>query len=127
MGFVEYSQYLCAATDMVAGMVKESWAAATDAPPHHLESLTNSAPPMDSDLGDGMPDHDLECDLEELCNKLFPGEARRLYRYVDVYCNEYCCFCQGGPSFCDDARQHIFATIGHIFRPNDEHDLQRQS
>ena len=90
------------------------------------EDLADSAPEADSDLGDGMPDRDLDHDLEQLCNDLTPAEAQRLRRYVDVYCDDYCCLCQGGPSFRAQARRHIFATIDRVFRPNDELDAQRQ-
>ena len=106
--------------------VNDSWHAAKTDTVHPLESLADSEPAADDDLLDGLPDRNLDMELEALCNHMTPMEAQRLRRYVDIYMDDFCCLCQGGPTFRADARRHVFHTIDRVFRPNNHLDENRQ-
>jgi hypothetical protein len=56
-------------------MVNDSLHAAKTETVHPLESLADSDPAADDDLLDGLPDRNLDAELEALYNRMSPKEA----------------------------------------------------
>ena len=78
MGFMDSAHFFCCTTETAADMVNASWAEGHASALHPLNDLVNLSPAASDDDVGGLPDPDMDRDLDKLCRNHLAVEATSL-------------------------------------------------
>ena len=96
------------------------------APPHGIDSASDSLPVAIYDANSGLLYMSLDASLANLFLRLFPPSFSALIHCIDVYIDNFISLAWAGPLKQRQLQRCLFAAINRIFRPNDRRISMRQ-